>query len=511
MAQQEVNQFRVVPQPFQEDFLFSTARFPAYMAAWGTGKTLMMITKGIMLSKMYHSNLGMIVRKTETSLRKSTIRDFEDYTRIKVPQTTGEVTIPGTGSKILFTHADDLRTLGDMLQNINLGWAGIEQAEEMQTAEVFDMIRGRLRRVLTPSQEIQGSLVKLGVMRKPVANFRILEGLNTQYGKWREGQIFLLDKIIKVLTEKLEQPYHQLFPIANAGGHNWLWHRWIYEKWKGYHVTQANSFQNRKHIRQIVLDDWARLKEENPRKYNQFVMNSHADYDMEGAFYASLMSDAMKTHRVGCENLFENTAPVYTWWDLGIRASDTTVIWFVQFIEKEIWLIDYYENYGEGMKHYAELLASKGYNYAEHFLPPDANTRLQHEELDTRHQILKRLRPRDRFRLVERHLISSRIETARGVIPRCRFSDKCRKGVEGLNSYKRKKNEIMSTDLRPVFMSEALHDWASNPADGFGYMAWTYRNQAISGCVYGYAGATPQWYEDDDAGSNGTTDLLGVA
>ena len=510
MAQQQVNEFRVVPQPFQEKFLLSTARFPAYISAWGTGKTLMMITKGIMLSNLYHGNLGMIVRKTERSLRKSTIRDFEDYTRIKVPLSTGEVVIPGTGSRIIFTHADDLRTLGEMLQNVNLGWAAIEQAEEMLTADVFDQLRGRLRRVLTPSQDIQQQLVELGVLKKPVPNFRMLEGLNTRYHHWKEGQVFLLDRVIKALKEKLGQPYHQLFPIANAYGHNWLWHRWIYEQWPEYEVTQATSFENKRYLRQDDLDDWERIRTENPKKYNRFVLNSHEDFDMEGAFYASLMSDATKQHRVGVDTLFEPTAPVYTWWDLGIRASDTTVVWFVQFVEKEIWLIDYYENFGEGMKHYAEMLARKKYNYAEHWLPPDAKTRLQGEDLDTRLAILKRLRPRDEFKTVERHTVSSRIETARGIIPRCRFSQRCRKGVEGLNHYKRKKNEIMSTDAKPVFMPDPLHDWSSNPADAFGYLAMTYRFQPISGCIYGYQGATPQWYENDGAESIGTTDLLEV-
>ena len=508
---EQVNAFRVKPQPFQRRFLFSTALFPAYIAAWGTGKTLMMITKGLMLSNLYHGNLGMIVRKTETSLRKSTIRDFEDYTKIKVPLTTGEVTVPGTGSRIIFTHADDMRNLQEMLQNINLGWAAIEQAEEMVSPDVFDQLRGRLRRVLTPSQEVQESLVKLKVLKKAVPNWRMLEGLNRKYKPYKEGDIYLLDYAIDVLKTQLEQPYHQLFPIANAAGHNWLWHRWIYEDWKEYQVTQACSFDNKAHIRKTTLDNWAMLKVENPRKYNRYVLNSHEDFDMEGSFYAALMSDALKQHRVGVDTLFEPSAPVYTFWDLGIRASDTTVIWFVQFVEKEVWLIDYYENCGEGMKHYAKILREKNYDYAEHFLPPDVSTRMQHEDIDDRLSILKRLRQRDVFRTVQRHSVASRIERGRGVIPRCRFSGKCRKGVEAMNHYRRKKNEIMSTENKSVFMNDPLHDWSSNGADAFGYMAWVYRHQKISGYIYGFEGAVPAWYADDSYEDDGVDDLLEVA
>jgi len=510
MPVQNEHEFRVQPQDFQERFLFSTVRFPAYIAAWGTGKTLMMIAKGIYLSSLYRGNLGMIVRKTETSLRKSTIRDFEDYTRIRVPQTTGEVVIPGTGSHIIFTHADDMRALGDMLQNINLGWAAIEQAEEMQSPDVFDMLRGRLRRVLTPSQEIQEQLVKMKVLRKPVDNFRQLERLNRKYKPRKDGEEYLLDYAIRMMTTRLGQPYHQLFPIANANGHNWLWHRWIYDPKEEYEVVQARSSQNHAHIRADVLRDWERMRDENPKKYNRYVMNSHEDFDMDGAFYAGLMSDALKQHRVGVDTLFEPNAPVYTFWDLGIRASDTTVIWFVQFVGKEIWLVDYYENFGEGMGHYATVLGDRKYNYDEHWLPPDVKQRLQTEDLDDRLRILKRLRPRDTFRVVTRHSVASRIETGRGIIPRCRFSAKCRKGVEALNNYKRKKNEIMSTDLKPVFMSDPEHGWASNGSDAFGYLAWVYRKQRISGYIYGQDGEEIDDYDENVRNDVGTTDLLGV-
>jgi len=175
-------------EPFQKAFINSTARFPCFKAGWGTGKTTCALIKGLILSDAYQGNLGLIVRKKYTDLRDSTLKDFERYTGLHVPQSTKEVMI-GEGSKIMFRHGDELSGL----QNVNLGWAYIEQAEEFETDEQFMMIRGRLRREL-----------KLA-------------------GNWE-------NKVSKDYPELIEYIKHnqlrQLMIIANAAGHNWLYQKW---------------------------------------------------------------------------------------------------------------------------------------------------------------------------------------------------------------------------------------------------------------------------------------------
>lgn len=421
------------------------------ISAWGTGKSMSMIMKGLQLSKDYPNNLGLVCRKTYKSLQKSTIKDFENYTKLKVSPSKGEVVIPGTkGSTIMFAHAENNAELWDTVQNMNLGWFAIEQAEEMDTADVFDMLRGRLRRE----------------------------------GTTRQG-----------------------FPIANAHGHNWLWHRWIYSPRKQYRVWQANSFQNAKHLPADTLEDWRSMETESPRKFNQFVMNSHEDYDLEGAYYASLMSDALKQQRIGITNLLDTSDKVYTFWDLGIRASDTTAIWFVQFIGHGIHLVDYYENFGEGMNHYSSLLNQKGYTYGAHYLPPDVSTRMQGAEISNRLDDMRKLRNEPCIP-VERHRVSERINAARGIVPKCKFDQKCRVGVEALNHYQKKRNQILSTETKPVFMSEPLHDWASNGADAFGLIGVVYRYIPVGGQVLGHTGAYPDMFIDENEYE--TSDLLEV-
>lgn len=409
--------------------------------------------KGIKLSYDFKDNLGLICRKTESSLRISTVKDFERYTNIRVPQ-SGEVRLPNTKSIILFRHAGNMQQFIEMLQNMNLGWFAIEQAEEMDSADVFDMLRGRIRR---------------------------------------------------------ENSSRQGIIIANSKGHNWIWKRWIKEgsMRPEYDVFQMTSFDNRDHIRPDVLRDWERLKLDSPKKYNRYVMNSHEDYDIEGAYYAELMSDALKENRAEITGLYDVQIPVYTFWDLGIRASDTTVIWFVQFVGQEVHLIDYIEDFGKGMEFFSKEMDRLPYTYAAHYLPPDAASGMQGMDITTRLNIMRSLR-REPVRLIQRHHVEERIATVRGILNRCRFDKKCERGIDSLNNYRKKKYELVSTEERPVFMSQPQHDEWSNGADAFGYMAVVYRYQPPNDdSAFNNFTENTQWFESDNQ-DYGVTDLLKV-
>ncbi len=482
---------------FQSGFYNSNARFPAFVAAWGTGKTTMMILKAYTLSHIYNHNYGVIFRKTERSLRSSTIRDFEDYTGIPVPVSNPEVIIPQTKSIIKFAHADDMKGLTAMLQNVNLGWIGIEQAEELDTGAVFDMLRGRLRRIVTPIDPIQDQLIELGVLKERVSDFRHIPNV---------APAFERNKVVDAIINRLHLPYNQMMVIANTNGHNWMWRRWKKNSWPGYQLHEAKSEDNLENIPAETMKDWKQLAVENPKRYARMVMNSWEDYDMEGAYYAELMSDLLKQGRQELDTLYDIHVPVYTFWDLGVRASDTTAIWFVQFIGHEIWLIDYLEHYGKGMKYYSDELDKKKYTYAAHYLPPDAVNRLQGEVITTRVDIMRQLR-QEPIRIVARHRIEERIACVRGVLNRCKFNSKCIIGIEALNNYKAKKSVIASTEDHPVFTSAPLHDEFSNGADSFGYMAVVKKyNPPTSDSAYGYSDDVP-WLIPNDV-DEGTADLL---
>ena len=139
----------ITPKQFQDDFFRAVNRYPSMIAGWGSGKTMWALMKGLQLSKEYKNNLGVIVRSEGTKLRDSTMKDFTKWTNMRVPQGTNEAKF-ANGSSVLFRNAKDLSGL----QNVNLGWFYIEQAEEFPTDTQFQLLRGRLRRVLTPLPKI---------------------------------------------------------------------------------------------------------------------------------------------------------------------------------------------------------------------------------------------------------------------------------------------------------------------------------------------------------------------
>ncbi len=179
-------------EPFQKRFINSTTRFPCFKAGWGTGKTTCAIVKGLILSDAYKENLGLIVRKKFTDLRDSTLKDFERYTGLHVPQSTKEIMI-GQGSKIMFRHADELSGL----QNVNLGWVYIEQTEEFETEDQFMMLRGRLRRELVLADH------------------------------WKDKKSNDYPELIEYIKHN---QLRQIMVVANAAGHNWIYQKWV----KGY-------------------------------------------------------------------------------------------------------------------------------------------------------------------------------------------------------------------------------------------------------------------------------------
>lgn len=150
---------------------------------------------------------------------------------------------------------------------------------------------------------------------------------------------------------------------------------------------------------------------------------------------------------------------VDTYWDLGMH--DYTAIWFVQNVGRgDIHVIDYYQNQGEGLPHYARVMDEKNYLYGNHYGPHDLEVR----ELGTgksRREAAHGLGIN--FRTVPRLPIEDGIHAARLLIPRVYFDrDNCREGLEALRHYHRAYNERTRQ-----FRDKPVHDWSSHAADAF--------------------------------------------
>jgi len=213
---------------------------------------------------------------------------------------------------------------------------------------------------------------------------------------------------------------------------------------------------------------WATLGDDMKREYPSTPEEAF-EQSIEGAYYAVQFRSIYKEGRI-CKSL-NNDSPVYTAWDLGV--GDSTAIWFYQKIGKEIHLIDYYENSGEGLEHYFGILKKKGYTYKYHYAPHDIENRefggggLSRKQIAANGFIIDGQRFTIHFTTVPKKTIDSGIEDVRRLLPSCIFDErKCSQGIKALESYRKEWNDKLG-----CWRNNPLHDWSSHCADAFRYLA----------------------------------------
>ncbi len=191
---------------------------------------------------------------------------------------------------------------------------------------------------------------------------------------------------------------------------------------------------------------------------------------VRGSYYADLLDDMERKKRV-VPVPYDPAVPVTTAWDLGI--NDMTAIWFAQQVGREVHIIDFYENRGHGLQHYAGELFKRPYVYDQHLLPHDAKAR----ELGTgmtRQETLGKLGIR--CTIVGRQPVADGIQAVRNLIPRCWFDDsqQVQRGLACLKEYRTAEDTINKT-----FKPRPVHDWTSHAADGFRYLALGMRDSRV--------------------------------
>ena len=180
-----------------------------------------------------------------------------------------------------------------------------------------------------------------------------------------------------------------------------------------------------------------------------------------GSYFGSQFEYLDQEKRIG-KVPWEPAIPVVTAWDLGI--GDSTAIWFAQVVGREVRLIDYYENSGVGLDHYANVLRGKRYVYGDHYLPHDSDV----SELGTGKTRVAVLRELGINPIVlPRGAVDDGINAARMLLPMCWFdAEKCERGIEALRQYRREFDDKLK-----VFKQRPLHDWTSHAADALRYLA----------------------------------------
>ncbi len=198
---------------------------------------------------------------------------------------------------------------------------------------------------------------------------------------------------------------------------------------------------------------------------------------IQGAYFATQLTRAREQGRIGKVPL-DPSRPVNTFWDIGV--DDNTSVWFHQNQGRVHHFIDYYENSGEGVDHYArklkDLAAARGYTYGKHYGPHDLdNSQWVLPGAAAAVEVARQLGID--FIVVPRIPSKpSAIEAARTMIGMSYFDEsRCARGLACLDNYRKEWDE-----RRATFRSEPVHDWASHGADAYMTGACGFTPQSIA-------------------------------
>ena len=199
----------------------------------------------------------------------------------------------------------------------------------------------------------------------------------------------------------------------------------------------------------------------------EFAQEYECSFDAphSGAFWAHQIRAAEVEGRI-CAVNYDPAVPVYTAWDIG--HHDDTAIWWYQIVGLEIHVIDYWGASGSTPEYVAELVNSRGYRYARHYLPHDGRAKtFASGGRSVLEQLAALMGGIGQFQIVPDIGVQDGIQAVRTMLPSCFFDEEfTRLGVNALRKYRRKYNSDTA-----AYMLTPLHDWSSHAADAFRMMA----------------------------------------
>jgi phage terminase large subunit len=207
-----------------------------------------------------------------------------------------------------------------------------------------------------------------------------------------------------------------------------------------------------------------------PERYQHIWEGAYATA-AEGAYFARHLEQARREGRIGHVAL-DPVLAVKAFVDIGGagHTSDAMAFWICQFVGREIRLVDYIEGVGQPLSYYAHELRRRGWQDVVIHLPHDG---VAHNNITGKRYVdhwreagFECATP---IRNTGAGAAMMRVEAARRIFARCWFNDKATEaGRDALGYYHERRDANRTVGLGPE------HDWSSNAADAFGYMAISY-------------------------------------
>ena len=203
------------------------------------------------------------------------------------------------------------------------------------------------------------------------------------------------------------------------------------------------------------------LKQRDEEAYNQ-VWEGLCRQTVDGAIFAKEMQQAEKDGRI-TRVPYDATKPVHAVFDLG--WSDSTAIWFLQFVGMETRLIRYLEGSQQTMSFYLATMQTFGYVYDTIWLPHDAENKTLAAAGRSIDDIVRAAGYKTQ--ILPRVPIVDSINAARTIFPNCWFDRE--HAADGLTCLRHYRYDV-DPDTKQ-FSRSPLHDHYSHGADAFRYIA----------------------------------------
>lgn len=204
------------------------------------------------------------------------------------------------------------------------------------------------------------------------------------------------------------------------------------------------------------------LKNE-PDQYDHIWDGGYATV-LTGAYFAKDLRAARVGRRIG--NVAADPLMTYrAYWDIGGTGAkaDAAAIWIVQFVGREIRLLNYHEARHQPLAYHVQWLRENGYGKALCVLPHDGEQ--GDKVFDTSYESALQSAGFD-VEVVPNQgkgAAKARIEAARRLFGSMWFNEPtCKAGLDALGWYHEKIDETRGIGLGPN------HDWSSHGADAFG-------------------------------------------
>lgn len=233
-------------------------------------------------------------------------------------------------------------------------------------------------------------------------------------------------------------------------------------------ITSLNYTDNPWFPRVLELERLSDL-EARPADYNHVWLGEFKTVT-KGAYFSAQLAAARQAGRIGRISA-DPLMTMRAFWDIGGTGakSDACAIWIVQFIGREIRVLNYYEAQGQPLATHVQWLRASGYERALCVLPHDGATsdkvyKVTYESSLKEAGFSVKVIPNQGAGAAK-----MRIEAVRRLFPSIWINEATTHGgVEALGAYHAKIDEKRGIDLGPN------HDWSSHAADAFGLMAVDY-------------------------------------